>query len=232
MDLSRFEAVNTTFNADTEPLNTLVLSASPKTDVYATPIPPAQHVYSGPIVYQKIQLSQFKSARVTISLSWTLQFDQGGLIFVIPSSTQPSPDAQNATTESTHPSWVKAGIEVNEGKPYASVVGKPRNGWCDWSLSPLPQAENDGSSSESSITLEMTRYKNALMIWSIGREGEKMLIRKVPWVFLRHANPELGEAEEVAHVGLYAARPDPSDEGHGQKLDVHFTDFDLELTLA
>ena len=225
MERSNFKAVNTTVDLPSKELTTLVLSAGSKTDIYATPIPPTHHTFSAPIVYRQIHLSALKSARVTVTAPWTLQYDQGGLILVLPSSNNPSPDGQNATSESTHPEWVKAGVEMYEGKPYLSVVGKPRNGWCDWSLSVIPPS----SVGDSKVTLEMTKHRNALMIWCLGSDGEKTFVRKVPWVFLHEANPELGNKQEFAYVGLYAARPDPSSEANGGKLDVHFTDFDIAL---
>lgn len=225
MEGSSFKAVNTTVDLPPKEPRTLALSAESKTDIYATPIPPTHHTFSAPIVYRQILLSTFKSARVTVTAPWTLQYDQGGLILIIPSSNNPSPDGQNATSVSTHPEWVKAGIEMYEGKPYLSVVGKPRDGWCDWSLSTIPQS----SSGESQVTLEMTKYKNALMIWCLGPDNEKTLVRKVPWVFLHEVNPDLGDKRESAYVGLYAARPDPSSQANDNKLDVHFTDFDIDL---
>ncbi|KAF7547463.1 hypothetical protein G7046_g9002 [Stylonectria norvegica] len=193
----------------------LRLLAPPKSDIYASPGPPQLHVFTAPVTCTRIKKSSFSLARVTVSARWMLQFDQGGLIFEIPTAG----DADASTAKTFHPAWIKIGIEMNNGAPYVSIVGKPKNGWCDWSLVPV-----DGKLGEEvSTTLELTRVKNALMVWMINGEA-KVLIRKVPWVFLD--DPEL--SEDVL-LGLYAACPDPDDASGGKNLDVKFTDFSFEI---
>ncbi|KKY20772.1 hypothetical protein UCRPC4_g04044 [Phaeomoniella chlamydospora] len=203
--------------------SSLSLKASPKTDIYATPVPPELHVYSAPIAHRRIKTSSLSSTKTTVSGVWILQYDQGGLIITLPSRENPDPDASNATTWNMHPAWVKAGVEVQDGKPYISVVAKARNGWCDWSLVPT-NTVNDRDS-PLKITLEMTRYKNALLIWLIDGELGKVLVRKVPWVFLDD------ESNDDAFIGVYAARPDPDNVGStlpdDGKLEVHFEDLQI-----
>ncbi|CAM1508672.1 Fc.00g055200.m01.CDS01 [Cosmosporella sp. VM-42] len=158
----------------------LSLSAPPKSDIYASPGPPPLYVYTAPVVCRRIKKSSFALARTTVTARWKLQFDQGGLVFTIPTLDSPLPDASNANDFKSHPSWVKVGIETNDGAP------------C-----------------------------NALMVWLI-KEATRILIRKVPWVFL--GGPD--SSEDIL-VGVYAAQPDPDDKSGGQNFQVDFSDFRL-----
>ncbi|EXJ86919.1 hypothetical protein A1O3_03873 [Capronia epimyces CBS 606.96] len=247
---------------------TYTLDAAPGTDIYASPLPPVRYVFSAPIVSRRILKAAFRSAKVGVRARWSLQFDQGGLVFIVPdpatnivSTLNANANASTCTntgtaqTQDLDPysspasSWVKAGIEVNDGKPYVSVVTKSRDGWCDWSLVPMPISVSStaggmssSSSSSSQITLRMTRSKNALMIWMINDNDEATLIRKVPWVFLdleldnhnhhhrQHESTSTHEAEAEAEVmvGIYAARPDPDNEATGN-LAVSFQGFSVDV---
>jgi regulation of enolase protein 1 (concanavalin A-like superfamily) len=201
-----------------------VLDAAPNTDIYASPLPPIRHVFSAPVIYRRITKGSFQSAQVSVRSRWSLQFDQGGLVFVIPASGNPAPDATTAQTADTHPEWVKVGIEVNDGKAYVSIVAKSRDNWCDWSLVPLPD-DAPPLGQDCGATISLTRSKNALMVWMLSGQ-ETMLIRKVPWVFLAD-----GDATEV-WVGVYAARPDPDGEAAKtqEQLRVSFEGFDMRWT--
>ncbi|KAH8666992.1 hypothetical protein BX600DRAFT_284874 [Xylariales sp. PMI_506] len=191
-----------------------ILKAISKTDIYASPLPPTLHVFTAPITHTRVELSNFSSARVSFAFVPTLQFDQGGLIFTVPSINNPDPDAGNSQVSSSHPAWVKAGVEVNDGQPWISVVSKARNGWCDWSLVPMPTGNRLGNTVEA--TIEMVRYRNALMIYYVNKES-RTLIRKIPWVFL--PDPELAQN---AWIGAYTARPDPDSEAAENPLEMHF----------
>ncbi|KAI0130405.1 hypothetical protein BJ170DRAFT_314115 [Xylariales sp. AK1849] len=198
------------------------LAAAPNTDVYASPLGETLHVYSAPITHTRVDKSTFSHARVTFSFVPILQFDQGGLILTLPSKTNAEPNETNSREASGHPAWIKIGIEVNEGEPWLSVVGKARNGWCDWSLAPLPV--KSGLGEEASATIEMTRHKNALMVYSV--EGDtKTLIRKVPWVFLDDA-----ASNGSAYVGAYAARPDPESKATGVHFKVQFKNLYIDMS--
>ncbi|KAK9424560.1 putative Beta-xylosidase C-terminal Concanavalin A-like domain-containing protein [Seiridium unicorne] len=195
------------------------LSASPKTDVYASPLGETLHVYSAPIVHASFVKSSFRLARVSFSFTPTLQFDQGGLLFTIPTIGNPEPAEDNANTPSSHPAWVKIGIETNDGEPCLSVVGKAKTGWCDWSLAPLPVK---GLGKEVRATVEVTRVKNALMVYFV-QDETRTLTRKIPWVFLDDV-----ELSATAWVGAYAARPDPDGASAGKSLLVSFRDLHIE----
>ena len=196
------------------------LFAAPKSDIYASPLGSTLHVYTAPVTCKRIAKESFKLARATVSAKWTLQFDQGGLVFTLPRPSNLNPDAVNATTADVHPAWVKAGIEVNDGIAAVSIVGKSLNGWCDWSL--VPAGGIKGPNGDIQVTLEMTRFKNALMIWMVDSD-KKILIRKIPWLFLDN-----DDLSNDALVGVYAARPDPYDQSGGQDLEVKLSDFRLE----
>lgn len=199
--------------------------APPKSDIYASPrVPQVLHDYTAPIVCKRIPRESFKSLAVTASAAWRTQFDQAGLVFTLPTKTNPNPDTENAKAVERHPAWVKAGIEVNDGCPCVSVVARGpggTGGWSDWSLIPLSLA-GEKLGGEVPVSLEFTREKNALIIWLI-RGDAKLFIRKVPWVFLEHDT--LGE--DVL-IGAYAAQPDPYDVSKGESLQVTFSGFKIE----
>jgi len=194
------------------------LSAKSTTDIYCSPIPPAKYIYSAPNVHTNLPKSSFSSARLSISFCASIQFDQAGLLFTVPTKSNPVPNATNSTVVDSHPAYIKAGIEVNDGKAWISVVARGPEGWCDWSLFPL--MEEKKLPATVSVTIEVARYKNALLIWKI--EKERALIRKVPWVFL---NEDVGNV----WVGAYAARPDPDAEASGRALEVDFQDLVIEM---
>jgi hypothetical protein len=199
------------------------LAARPTTDVYASPLPPTLHVYSAPITHTRLDRSSFRSAQVTFTFVPTLQFDQGGLIVTFPTRANPEPCDENSREASDHPAWVKVGIEVNDGAPWLSVVAKARNGWCDWSLAPCPVRSGLGEGVSAAI--ELTKFKNALMVYSI-HKGARVLIRKVP-VFVDDV-----ELSDSLWVGAYAARPDPDSKANGTSLDVHFEHLIIDTGVA
>jgi regulation of enolase protein 1 (concanavalin A-like superfamily) len=157
------------------------LGASPQTDIYAAPN--HGYVWSSPIIhYPLANCEQFHKASVTISFEWQFRFDQAGLVLVYPSPTCPNPDS-SATDRHSHPRWVKAGVELNEGKPQFSVVG--RDVWADWSLSTLPLGAEDGSRVEA--TLEFEKHENALIVYVREGKNAKRQVREIQWVFGEHA---------------------------------------------
>lgn len=193
------------------------LTAGKDTDIYAAP--KHGYVWTAPVLYYQLpDSSKFQRARVTVSFNWIHTFDQAGLVLAYPSDSNSTPDAQNAGTKESHPQWVKAGIEVNDGIPQVSVVA--RDVWADWSLSTMPQG-TEGSGNSVTATIEFEKYGNALKVFI--HEGlTKRMVRKVQWVF---DEPQKGKG---IWIGVYAARPDPTKEAAGG-LDVKFNGFEVVL---
>ena len=167
---------------------------------------------------------------MTVSFTWTTIYDQGGLILVFPNKDNPNPDASNAGEKSKHPQWVKAGIEINDGRPWASVVA--RENWADWSLSIPPagvtdaQPNNEGVTGKGSVkaVIEFERHEGALYVFVNGPDGKekgRSMIREPQWVFLDERD------DTEALVGVYCCTPDPKDERNGTPLEVTFEDFEL-----
>jgi uncharacterized protein len=186
------------------------------TDVYAAPH--HGYIWTSPVIYYSLpNYSTFKSARVSVAFNWIHTFDQAGLILVYPSSNNPRPDASNADTKDVHPRWVKAGVEVEEGKPQISVVGRD-GGWADWSLSTFPPTAGAAGNSVSA-TIEFERSDNSLKVFV--HEGEtKTMVREIQWVF------DEPEKEKPLWIGVYAARPDPLKDAKGG-LEVKFREFEV-----
>jgi hypothetical protein len=49
------------------------------------PGPPEISTFNAPLIYKKISLSSFQRVRVTVSADWKTLYDQGGLVFILPS---------------------------------------------------------------------------------------------------------------------------------------------------
>ncbi|KAJ5214855.1 hypothetical protein N7468_010534 [Penicillium chermesinum] len=153
-----------------------VLKTKAETDIWAKP--PSTTPFSAPVLYQTVALDSFKRARVSFNAEWTLNYDQGGLIFVL-------------QYVDGSKKFIKTGIEHTHGKPHLSVVVKDR--WADWSLLPVP-------SGGSEATLEISREPDD-SLWIYVVEGNhRSPIREVTWIFSE-------EGVQETWVGVYAARP-------------------------
>lgn len=126
-------------------------------------------------------------ARVRFSGAFSAQYDQAGLM------VRASPER-----------WMKCGIELTDGRAYASVV--LTDGRSDWSLVPL-QALPD------SVTIEVTHEREALLVRCLQPLGE--LLRVTPF---RDEGPVL--------VGPMCASP------KGAGFEVTFEEFSLGALVA
>lgn len=209
-------------------LKDFIILTPPHTDIFASPT--HGYYFNAPIIYTQLPLLSFAKAKATISVPFTLslpeplaapnptlQFDQGGLVFILPEIGNGVEDLKQGEKES-HPRWIKAGIEVWEGRAWGSIVVREK--WSDWSLFELEQSSEKG---EYILTLQMERMGNALMIYVVSEGKERRLVRKVPWVFLKE---ETGGVERVI-VGVYGARPDPFDEAKGKNLEIGVEGFEV-----
>ncbi|KFY36747.1 hypothetical protein V495_07629 [Pseudogymnoascus sp. VKM F-4514 (FW-929)] len=193
---------STNFDGATPPpsSNSFTISPNYPTDIWSKPGPPEVTTFDAPIIYKAIPLSKFQRARVTATADWGTLYDQGGLVFVLPSSV-----------EGQAGKWIKTGVEFYNGEVFVSTVVKDR--WADWSL---VQAGVKGG---NEVTLEMVRENDTMWIYAI--DGEKKIpLREVTWV--------LSEKEQEVWVGVYSATPTTERNGRG-KLVVEFKDWELEL---
>jgi uncharacterized protein len=214
--MSTFNFINSPRHSNSSYLpSTFTLTAKPKTDIYATPS--HGYVFSAPVAYHALHTSTFHRAAVTITLRWTLQFDQGGLILIFPQPSAPIPDAESAAEKSMHPKWVKAGIEVNDRQSFASIVA--RDEWADWSLAALPAHCTTESGFTAKLRIGLQRHGNALLVF-LEDSGRERLLREVQWVFCEERdNTEF-------FVGVYAARPDAEGTAEGP-LEVGFEGLEI-----
>jgi len=214
---SQLSSANTETRLSDPPPKSFTLSAKPYTDIYAAPA--HGYVWSAPIIYKALKTKEFKRARLSITLKWTTTYDQGGLIVAFPAPSNPIPNRSNATSLSTHPRWVKAGIEVNDNQAWISVVA--RDGWADWSLASPPSGSVSNGGKTVKATLQFEKHDNALMIFVLNGE-RKLMVREVQWVFLDE------QLETECWIGVYVARPDAKGETSGP-LEVQFEGFDIEV---
>lgn len=167
------------------------LTAPSNTDIWHTPSKDA--VLTAPVHYLRLPLSTFRTARVTISGSLSLLYDQAGLLLVLPSlDMKPT-------------RWIKMGIERTENNMrQLSVVACDR--YADWSLQALKESES------SSVTVEFEHKGGSNALWAyVVENGERKAVREVTWAFFDN-----GEVDREVWVGVYAARP--SKKGDGLKM--------------
>ena len=142
--------------------------------------PPSTHDFNGPFIHKIMPLSSFTSLRITVTASWTYQYDQGGILVLVKSKDGVS-------------RWIKSGVELLDGVPRVGTVAK--DNWSDWSLSPL--TAKDGKT--ATVEFEAGPGK-ALWVRLVGENGEKTPLREVTWW------AALDEDAEVL-AGVYTAKP-------------------------
>ncbi|EHL03079.1 hypothetical protein M7I_1054 [Glarea lozoyensis 74030] len=150
----------------------VTITTTSVTDIWRKP--PSIDSFNAPIIYKKITISKFKSARVTVTANLKTLYDQGGLVLVFPTKrSDPRPEKR----------WVKTGFEYYQNRPMMSTVTTDL--WSDWSLLPLdPEDER-----EKRVTVEVEREKESDGSWgsvlrvSVVGRGGKVPVREVTWAF-------------------------------------------------
>jgi len=176
-----FSIANYPGDAPAESTKSFTLKPDNPTDIWRKPGPPEISTFNAPIIYKTIALSSFKRASVTVSANWGTLYDQGGLVFILPS--------QGSGADGK---WIKTGIEFYAKEVYVSTVTKDQ--WADWSL---VQA---GVKNGNQVTLEMERNPEEGTLWIYAVDGGKRIpLREVTWI--------LSEKEQDIWVGVYAAKP-------------------------
>lgn len=180
------------------------------TDLWRKPGPPEVSTANAPILYKSIKLSTFKRARITVFAPWVTQYDQGGLVFLLPKNG-----------DIAEGKWLKTGIEFFEGQVYIGTVAKDQ--WADWSLGQAGLQDFKSPQGEvvKGVTLELERHpvENTLRTYVV--DGEKRIpIRETTWI--------LSEPETELWIGAYVARPIETDVPGGE-LVVQFKGWELEL---
>lgn len=183
------------------------IDVGPKTDIWRVP---HRDDFNAPLLYRSIPVATFRTARLTVSADWERPYDQAGLVLAFP---RPDPSEDGARTPAK---WVKAGLEVVDGKPCMSAVATDR--LSDWSIRPH---RGRSLTLELERTIEHGRPSSVLWIYIV-EDGERTPVREVTWAF----EPDPTEPEANLWIGAYAARPH-AEPGH---LTVAFSD--LKITTA
>ncbi|KUI54595.1 hypothetical protein VP1G_01911 [Cytospora mali] len=160
-------------------------------------------------------LSTFQSASISFLLHPKEQYDQAGLVLSLrPTGSETGPGSNDAIK--SPPKWIKTGVEYYKGVAKAATVAC--DVWSDWSLADVRGEEGDWVT----VLVESGSDELGLSLWiyQVLRDGEKVPLREVCWVF-GHGEPE---GWEVA-VEAYACRPE---KGTGEELSVEFKDFDVQ----
>ncbi|KND90127.1 Uncharacterized protein TOPH_05247 [Tolypocladium ophioglossoides CBS 100239] len=187
---------------------TFRFSADANTDIWKKP--PSHNVFTAPFrTHSRNSTTKFLSATLSFTATYTLQFDQAGILLVFH-----NPESDTPATRK----WIKAGIELFDGAPRLSTVCC--DAWADWSVAPAPCAD-DIRSGRKSVTISVEREDGAsgtsLWIHHVGDGGKKTPMREICWPFGEAA----GEGWEL-EVAAAVARPakDTAD-----KLEAGFDNF-------
>jgi uncharacterized protein len=149
--------------------------APPSSDIWDCP--PSTHRCNAPILYKTMPLVNFKKVRATFSATFSVAYEQVGLIILI--------HGKDGVRK-----WIKSGIEFTNDKASVGTVGKDR--WPDWSI-----ACEIANGAEA--TIEMVRDQLGLGVYLV--EGDQReLLRELVWVFD-------GDGMEECWVGVYGAKP-------------------------
>lgn len=202
--LSEFRLIEDSVgNITPDSLSTFSLKTTAPTDLWRKP--PSLDVSNAPTYTAGVKLGEFRRARVTVSAQWTRQYDQGGLVLLLPSK------------DKAPPRWVKTGIEFYNDRTNLSTVAADRA--ADWSLVPLRA---------SNVVVEIEREEKAGVLgpglWVyFYDEGKRHAVREITWVF----DGSVADEEEV-RVGAYVARPTADKNDEDGLLVVEFQDLVIE----
>ncbi|KAK5745790.1 hypothetical protein LTR17_001292 [Elasticomyces elasticus] len=128
--------------------------APPATDLWRPDDLPGSDNFTAPYITTSVQVGKFKSLKATVNVPWRTQFDQGGLLVIMPLSA-----AEKAAGVKTR--WVKGGIEYFDAAPALGVVGTDR--FSDWSLATMPAPPQ----SQTAATFEAVKNDTTLFIYVV-----------------------------------------------------------------
>ena len=151
MATTDLKSVHYTHSLPSDPSKAFRITCPSRTDIWNKP--PDTHSFNAPIIYHTFKnLSQFSSATVNISSSWTQKYDQGGLCLII-----------NPSTPGHKSTWLKTGIEFLNSQVHVSTVATRT--WSDWSLRPLATDEKNSSTSSSATVKIVNNAKDDGSLW-------------------------------------------------------------------
>ncbi|KAK4891386.1 hypothetical protein LTR27_010040 [Elasticomyces elasticus] len=177
------------------------ITAPPKTDLWRRDSTLEGDVFNAPYLTTSVPISSFKSMKVTVTVPWKTQFDQGGLLVIFPGEGGGSGR------------WVKGGIEFFNGAPALGVVGTDR--FSDWSLAPMP------SGSDRTATFEAVKNGTTLWVYVLV-DGKRQALREIKWAFMDVAD------DDELKVGVYAAKPTPDEGDEKAGVEVTFSGLSVE----
>jgi uncharacterized protein len=153
-------------------------------------------------------LGSFVSATVSfVCPKWTYRYDQAGIALCFTKTGEaPLPSGQPHR-------WLKTGVEFYLGRPQLSTVAC--DSWADWSVMPLPTNVGEGDT----VEILVEREGPSIWVYYVPKEGDKVPLREVTWVF----GDAKGDIDGwTISVGEYVARPEKDVKTEGEELVVEF----------
>ncbi|KAK1076566.1 hypothetical protein LTR33_008829, partial [Friedmanniomyces endolithicus] len=132
--------------------DSFTITAHPITDIWRRDATPEGDVFNAPYIYTTLTPTTFSRLAVKVTGSG-------------------NGHGQNWR-------WIKAGIEMFDGKPALGVVGTDR--FSDWSLAPMPGPDPDH---QREAEFEAVRDGTSLWVYVVV-DGERRALREVKWAFL------------------------------------------------
>ncbi|KAM0464951.1 hypothetical protein ACHAPV_001942 [Trichoderma viride] len=193
--------------------SSFTFSSPANTDVWKKP--PSHDVFTAPYhSLSKNPFSQFQSASLSFTTTYTHQFDQAGLILIL---TKPS-------APSTPRKWIKTGVELFDNQSRLSTVCC--DNWADWSVANASSAE-DIKAGRKAVTILVERLDahDGSCLWVYRVDGEtKVPMREICWPY----GEDGGKGWEL-EIGALVARPTKDTE---DELEVKFQDFQVKWDTA
>ncbi|EHK49240.1 uncharacterized protein TrAtP1_000138 [Trichoderma atroviride] len=193
--------------------SSFTFSSPANTDVWKKP--PSHDVFTAPYhSLSKNPFSQFQSASLTFTTTYTHQFDQAGLILVLTKPSSPSVARK----------WIKTGVELFDNQSRLSTVCC--DNWADWSVANASSAE-DIKAGRKAVTILVERLDahDGSCLWVYRVDGEtKVPMREICWPY----GEDGGKGWEL-EIGALVARPTKDTE---DELEVKFQDFQVKWDTA
>lgn len=224
---SSFMPLNTAHDVVPQCMDSFTMVAPPNTDLWRKP--PSQDTSTAPILYTALR-DPFRSAEVTVSADWKIEWDQGGLVIFAGSPpgrmTTPAPDLEPPSVislslddDSDDPTNSQSQSRGRRTPPPPYFQPVPPAKWVKVGLefsnnachATSVVATSEGAdwalsplsshhANRSDLRVKLERIGYGLWLWYEDGPHGWKKLREVTWFFW-------GVEDKAVRVGVYASRP-------------------------